>query len=68
LLQARYWVGTHDEAKIEKGLTSWMLTQNPITLEQALQREKEEAEDADDERGDPNWHPVGNGGSLVLAL
>jgi hypothetical protein len=67
LLQARYWVGTHDEAKIEKGLTSWMLTQNPITLEQALQREKEEAEDADAERGDPNWHSVGNGGSLVLA-
>jgi hypothetical protein len=67
LLQARYWVGTHDEAKIEKGLTSWMLTQNPITLEQALQREREEAEDAEAERGDPNWHPIGNGGSLVLA-
>jgi len=42
------------------------LTQNPITLEQALQREKEEAKDDDVVYGDPNWHPVDNGGSLVL--
>jgi hypothetical protein len=66
LLQARYWLGTHDEAKIEKGITSLILTQNPITLEQALQREKEEAKDDQTERGHPNWHLVGNGGSLVL--
>lgn len=65
LLNAKYWTGTHDEAKIEKGLTSWMLTQNPITLEEALQREKEEG--ASGGRGDPNWHPVDNGGSLILA-
>lgn len=66
LLDAKYWVGTHDEAKIEKGLTSWMLTQNPVSLEQALEREKEEAKDGSRDFGDPNWNPVGNGGSLVL--
>lgn len=66
LLQARHWIGTHDEAKVEKGLTSYMLTQNPITLEQALQREKEETRDDGVEQADPNWHPVDNGGSLVL--
>lgn len=66
LLQAKHWIGTHDEAKIEMGLTSWILTQNPITLEQALQREKEEAKDGDVEHGDPNWHQVDNGGSFIL--
>lgn len=67
MLGARHWVGTHDEAKIEKGLTSWILTQNPITLEEALQREKEEAKGEHRDFGSPNWHPVGNGESLVLA-
>jgi len=67
LLQARYWIGTHDEAKIEKGLTSFILTQNPITLEQALQREREEAGDEGGEQADPNWRRVENGESLVLA-
>lgn len=66
LLDAKYWVNTHDEAKIEKGLTSWILTQNPITLEQALEREKEESEDKSREFGDPNFHAMGNGESLVL--
>lgn len=67
LLDAKYWVNTHDEAKIEKGLTSWILTQNPITLEQALEREKEGAEDQSHVFRDPNFHAMGNGESLVLA-
>ncbi|GAB7327476.1 hypothetical protein MBLNU13_g11355t1 [Cladosporium sp. NU13] len=66
LLQAKYWIGTHDEAKIERGFTSYILTQNPITIEQALQQEKEEAGNDGFEQADPNWHPVDNGGSLVL--
>lgn len=67
LLDAKHWVSTHDEAKVEKGLTSWMLLQNPITLEQALEREKEEAKGQENEIKSPNWYPVGNGESLVLA-
>jgi hypothetical protein len=67
LLKSKYWIGTHDEAKIEKGFTSWILTQNPITLEQALEREKAEAKDGAKDFGDPNFHDVPNGGSLILA-
>jgi hypothetical protein len=65
--KSKYWIGTHDEAKIEKGFTSWILTQNPITLEQALEREKAEAKDGAKDFGDPNFHDVPNGGSLILA-
>jgi hypothetical protein len=67
LLQSKYWIGTHDERKIEKGFTSWILTKNPITLEQALEREKAEAKEGDKDFGDPNFHEVPNGGSLILA-
>lgn len=67
MLDAKHWVATHDESKIEKGLTSWILTQNPITLEQALEREKEEARGEERDFGSPNFFPVGNGESLVLA-
>lgn len=63
LLEAEYWAGTHDEMKVEKGFTSWILTQNPISLEEALEREREEC---GQELARPNWRDVGNGGSLVL--
>jgi hypothetical protein len=66
LLDAKYWLSTHDEAKVEKGLTSWILTQNPITLEEALKKEQEEAKHGAGNLGSPNWHAVGNGESLVL--
>jgi hypothetical protein len=66
LLDAKYWLGTHDERKIEQGFTSLMLTNEYITVEDALEQEKREAggEECGKENG---WRDVGNGGTLVLA-
>lgn len=44
--QSKYWVLTHDEVRIEKGLISPFIRRKAIDLEEAKVKEREEAEDA----------------------
>jgi len=66
LTNAKYWIGTHDEYKVEQGFTSLMLTNCPITVEEALERERLEdgGRDCGKESG---WNYMGSGASSVLA-
>lgn len=41
MIQARYWIGTHDEVKKGGGLVSWFLRRKVFTVEEALEREAE---------------------------
>ncbi|KAF7943778.1 uncharacterized protein EAE97_005848 [Botrytis byssoidea] len=68
LLNAKYWVGTHDEVKVGGGIVSWFLNRKTVTLKEALEREVEEnGESGDVEKvGDIKFLEVGNGESLVL--
>ncbi|KAK5243157.1 hypothetical protein LTR16_008072, partial [Cryomyces antarcticus] len=40
LLQAKYWISTHDEIKEGGGLVSWFLRRNALTLSEALEEER----------------------------
>ena len=42
LVKARYWVGTHDERKRSGGILAPFLLRRPVTLEEALQKEREQ--------------------------
>ncbi|KAF7960632.1 hypothetical protein EAE96_000307 [Botrytis aclada] len=68
LLNAKYWVGTHDEVKVGGGIVSWFLNRKVVTLKEALEREVEEnGESGDVEKvGDIKFLEVGNGESLIL--
>ncbi|THV44331.1 hypothetical protein BGAL_0670g00012 [Botrytis galanthina] len=68
LLNAKYWVGTHDEVKVGGGIVSWFLNRKAVTLKEALEREVEEnGESGDVEKvGDIKFLEVGNGESLIL--
>lgn len=70
LLDARYWISTHDEVKHGRGIVSWLLTRKTITLKQALEEERarldsqvEVTRDWDDVR----FVELRNGESAVLA-
>lgn len=65
LLKAKYWFGTHDELKMEKGLTSYFLRRTPLTFEDALEHtlDKEELEAAP---VGTDWAELGSGESRVL--
>lgn len=81
LLKAKYWVGTHDEVKLAKGVVGRFLSRKVISAEDALLAEKEkrledqaEVDDVDDtieddQDGpcdDTNFLEVENGGIVVL--
>ncbi|CAD6442138.1 4a9076f8-9a16-4c78-a8a9-465f846a8d69 [Sclerotinia trifoliorum] len=68
LLNAKYWLGTHDEVKTGGGLVSWFLNRKVLTLEEALEREAIENGDTGDAEkvGDIRFLEVGNGESLIL--
>jgi hypothetical protein len=75
-LRAKYWIGTHDEVKRGGGLVSWFLNRKIISLEEAINQEREKnrlpnetAQPEDQEDGE--WDNVEfmelkNGESLVL--
>lgn len=65
LTNAKYWIGTHDEFKVEQGFTSLTLTHHPITVEEALEKERLENDGKDCGR-ETGWNYMGNGASLVL--
>lgn len=70
---AKYWVPTHDEIKIGKGLIGWLLRRNILTLQEALTKQKEK--EANRAGGDLlpaeisalRFHELGSGRSLILA-
>ncbi|KAJ8066104.1 hypothetical protein OCU04_005195 [Sclerotinia nivalis] len=68
LLNAKYWLGTHDEVKTGGGIVSWFLNRKVVTLKEALEREVMENGDTGDVEkvGDIKFLEVGNGESLIL--
>ena len=70
--RAKYWVPTHDEIKLGKGLIGWFLRRNVLTLQEALtkQNEKKARRVSDDlspaEMNCLHFHELGSGSSLVL--
>jgi hypothetical protein len=67
-LHSQYWLSTHDERKVEKGLTSWILTHDFQSVEDAAAEYAKRTGQSQAEviakanyRGD-----IGNGGSLIL--
>ncbi|KAI9047444.1 hypothetical protein LZ554_008163 [Drepanopeziza brunnea f. sp. 'monogermtubi'] len=71
LLQAKYWIGTHDELKKGGGVVSWFLDRKNISLKEAIQREREE-KGADLKGGEVEglsevrFEDLRNGESLIL--
>ncbi|KAF2115094.1 hypothetical protein BDV96DRAFT_576446 [Lophiotrema nucula] len=71
ILQAKYWVATHDEIKQGGGVIAWFLRRKVWTLEDALKEAKVEAEGGDTVMGgtefeDVNFETVDNGESRIL--
>nr|POE59082.1 hypothetical protein CFP56_24352 [Quercus suber] len=75
LLQARYWIGTHDEVKTGGGLVAWFLQRDSLTLKDALEQERRdgisETSNTDLEKTvesfeGVNWVDLDNGESKVL--
>lgn len=68
LLQAKYWVATHDEVKKGGGLISWFLRRKVWTVEEALV----EASAGEGSKGgraefeDVRFQNMGNGESRIL--
>lgn len=48
LLQAKYWIGTHDEEKVGRGLVGWFLKREAFSLKDALVAEKDKQQNAAD--------------------
>lgn len=75
ILNAKYWIGTHDEVKKGGGLVSYFLQREEISLKDAIEEEKRMREsdsglDADSALVDAfegtNWLDLRNGESRVL--
>jgi len=69
LLDARYWISTHDEVKHGGGFVSWLLKRRTITLKEAL--DQEQAHDIEGKKVAKDWKDVRfvelrNGESAVL--
>lgn len=78
VLNAKYWVGTHDEVKRGGGLVSWFLKRKVISVGDALEQEKQKTltKKGTMEDGETNemlqsfeethWIDLENGESMVL--
>lgn len=73
ILQAKYWVATHDEVKKGGGFISWFLRRKVWTVQEALKEASLEADGEDtlmggqgDDFANVNFHNMGNGESRVL--
>ncbi|PQE24757.1 major facilitator superfamily protein [Rutstroemia sp. NJR-2017a BVV2] len=72
LLDARYWVSTHDEVKRGGGLVSWFLRRRGVSVREALEGEMRGEEGEGKGEGDRKmlgeirFRDVGNGESLLL--
>ena len=69
-LNAKYWIGTHDEVKNGGGVVSWFLRRKQYTLKDALADETkkrgEEMEEGDNVLGDRHFLEMANGESKML--
>lgn len=78
VLNASYWIGTHDEVKKGGGLVSWFLQRDVISLKNALQQERELRKKGDESMAEgelgatldafdgTNWLELSNGESRTL--
>ncbi|KAE8451447.1 hypothetical protein EG329_004076 [Mollisiaceae sp. DMI_Dod_QoI] len=71
LLNAKYWIGTHDEVKKGGGIVSYFLNRKQITLKDAIEKEKTEHGDklegsVLESMRDVRFEDLGNGESLFL--
>ena len=68
LLNAPYWVGTHDEVKKGAGLIGPLLRRKQHTIEDALKQAAKEASNGGSSMTakDVSWLELGNGESLLL--
>lgn len=69
MLDAKYWIGTHDEVKKGGGIVSWFLNRKMITLNEAMERERAlmAKEDVKKENlAEVRFEEVANGERLVL--
>lgn len=77
LLNAKYWIGTHDEVKIGGGLVAWFLQRDVLTLKDAIEEEQKlkgqtygkldgEFSELLDSFEGTNWVHIDNGESRVL--
>jgi hypothetical protein len=71
MLDARYWVSTHDEVKKGGGLVGWFLRRKVLSLEEALKEEESRVNGVEGgvKKGrieDIRFEEVGNGESRVL--
>nr|POE79435.1 hypothetical protein CFP56_07500 [Quercus suber] len=75
LLQARYWIGTHDEVKKGGGLVAWFLQRDSLTLKDALEQERRSGQEMGSSTDleqtvesftGVNWVDLNNGESKVL--
>ena len=70
LLNARYWISTHDEDKKAGGFVKWFLYRKVLTIEQALEQERERrgelAKEVSQLFDDTRHIELGNGESRVL--
>lgn len=68
LLNAKYWIATHDEVKTGGGLVSFFLKRKIFTVREALEREALELGDekALSSLADVNFVDLGNGEELLL--
>lgn len=62
ILQAKYWIATHDEVKKGGGIISWLLHRKPWTVAEALEEACREGEGMENLR----FQNMGNGESRVL--
>ncbi|KXT09489.1 hypothetical protein AC579_7824 [Pseudocercospora musae] len=78
MLNAHYWLGTHDEIKRGGGLVAWFLQRDVITLKEALELERSQREKGGEDAigwevgkvlhsfDDTNWIDLKNGESKIL--
>ncbi|GAB7358134.1 hypothetical protein MBLNU230_g0292t1 [Neophaeotheca triangularis] len=72
LLDAKYWIPTCDAEKKESGLTSWIIYHEPLTVEDALKKERLRRRDSGisaaegPELPGANFYLVANGEGMVL--
>ncbi len=64
LLGAKYWIGTHDEVKKGGGLVSWFLKRKVYTVQEALEKAKEQGDGGE---VDARFMDLKNGETAVLA-
>ena len=67
MLKSRYWVGTHDEAKIGGGILAPFLRRKAYTLQDALKAQEREKKAADLPADETDYVELATGETLLLA-